>query len=331
MLVLEKSRSTHHQSTLSSHPPNPTRSSNYPKNYPNTHHDTRHLSHCSRSSSRCSAYIGIRNFYVKSASSCSKLHKHTRTVSYSVSHRHDAACPQYPPSNISRAKSQWLQEQEALFSHISRTRDPTTPPTFTLDPRQRNLTAAEREWLQEEQFPPSSSADLLDPPAPMTRFDWRLRATSRVSLQQLKPLGDQPLGERHSQYIKRMQPPQVNTEQGRPFHDAIQTYQKRYVSKCSGRSIHTPTLFLCSKIFKLVRIRRFLSLLAAEQAEDEAVLKERLSNWTLNRLKEEGYCLTGLSAFWLQANQFGRPVASFLLGPGLALPEHRFEFVQPHF
>jgi hypothetical protein len=84
------------------------------------------------------------------------------------------------------------------------------------------------------------------------------------------------------------------------------------VSKCSGRSIHTPTLFLCSKIFKLVRIRRFLSLLAAEQAEDEAVLKERLSNWTLNRLKEEGYCLAGLSTFWLQANQFGLPVTSFL-------------------
>jgi hypothetical protein len=43
---------------------------------------------------------------------------------------------------------------------------------------------------------------------------------------------------------------------------------------------------------------------------------------------EEGYCLTGLSAFWLQANQFGRPVAAFLLGPGRALPEHRFEYAQ---
>lgn len=70
----------------------------------------------------------------------------------------------------------------------------------------------------------------------------------------------------------------------------------------------------------------FLWLLAAEQAEDEAVLKERLSSWSPARLKEEGYCLTGLSAFWLQANQFGRPVAAFLLGPGQALPEHRFEY-----
>lgn len=69
----------------------------------------------------------------------------------------------------------------------------------------------------------------------------------------------------------------------------------------------------------------FLPLLDSEQFEDEAVLKERLSNWSVNRLQEEGYCLTGLSAFWLEANQFGRPVASFLLGPGIILPENRFE------
>jgi hypothetical protein len=68
-------------------------------------------------------------------------------------------------------------------------------------------------------------------------------------------------------------------------------------------------------------------MLDAEQAQDEAVLKERLSNWTLDRLKEEGYCLTGLSAFWLEAHQFGRPVAAFILGPGILLPQqHRFEY-----
>lgn len=68
-----------------------------------------------------------------------------------------------------------------------------------------------------------------------------------------------------------------------------------------------------------------MPLLKAEQAEDEAVLKERLSNWSVSRLKEEGYCLTDMSAYWLDGTQFGRPVASFALGPGLALPEHRFE------
>jgi hypothetical protein len=72
---------------------------------------------------------------------------------------------------------------------------------------------------------------------------------------------------------------------------------------------------------------RFCPLLDAEQAEDEAVLKERLSSWTLDRLKAEGYCLTGLRAFWLETHQFGRPVASFTIGPGIPLPkDHHFEY-----
>jgi len=37
--------------------------------------------------------------------------------------------------------------------------------------------------------------------------------------------------------------------------------------------------------------------------------------------------MTGLSAYWLKANQFGRPVAAFLLGPGINLPESKFEYV----
>lgn len=64
-----------------------------------------------------------------------------------------------------------------------------------------------------------------------------------------------------------------------------------------------------------------------EEDEDEAVLQKRLSTWSLDRLKEAGYCLTELSAYWMKANQFGRPVASFTLGPGIMLPEHRFEYV----
>jgi hypothetical protein len=68
-------------------------------------------------------------------------------------------------------------------------------------------------------------------------------------------------------------------------------------------------------------------MLDAEQAQDQAVLKERLTDWSLDRLIEEGYCLTGLSAFWLGAHQFGRPVAAFTLGPGILLPQqHRFEY-----
>lgn len=68
-----------------------------------------------------------------------------------------------------------------------------------------------------------------------------------------------------------------------------------------------------------------MSLLELEQTEDEAVLRERLSTWSSFRLQEEGYTITGLSAFWMGAPKFGRPVASFSLGPGIDLPEHRFE------
>ncbi|KII90282.1 hypothetical protein PLICRDRAFT_40479 [Plicaturopsis crispa FD-325 SS-3] len=96
--------------------------------------------------------------------------------------------------------------------------------------------------------------------------------------------------------MKRVPPPQVDVQMGEPFYEEIQAYQKR-----------------------------FMSLLDAEQAEDEAVLKERLSSWSIDRLRAEGYALTGLSAFWMDATQFGRPVASFLLGPGISLPDHRFE------
>jgi len=69
----------------------------------------------------------------------------------------------------------------------------------------------------------------------------------------------------------------------------------------------------------------FLPLLNAEQAEDESVLRKRLSGWSLSRLREEGYTITDLYAFWIAAPQFRNPIACFSLGPGIVLPEHRFE------
>ena len=72
---------------------------------------------------------------------------------------------------------------------------------------------------------------------------------------------------------------------------------------------------------------RFLKLLALEEAEDEAALRHRLTTWSLDRLKVEGYCITDLSAYWMQETQFGRPVATFHLGPGEGLPRHKFECV----
>lgn len=104
---------------------------------------------------------------------------------------------------------------------------------------------------------------------------------------------------------------------GEHFFDEIQAYQSRYVPQMSIMSY-----YICAK-----NPNRFMPLLEAEQEEEEDVLKTRLSNWSTKRLEKEGYCLSQMSAFWLEANQYGRPVAVFSLGPGIALPQHRFESV----
>ncbi|OAX35034.1 P-loop containing nucleoside triphosphate hydrolase protein [Rhizopogon vinicolor AM-OR11-026] len=140
--------------------------------------------------------------------------------------------------------------------------------------------------LPAEDYYSGSSAPL----PPSQRSDWRLRATSRTNRTQ--PLDAQG----HRRYIKRVAPPYMQVQPGESFHEEIQAYNEH-----------------------------FLSLLDSEQAEDESVLRERLSSWSLSRLREEGYTMTGLSAFWMDAPKFGRPVASFSLGPGIDLPEHRFE------
>ena len=75
-----------------------------------------------------------------------------------------------------------------------------------------------------------------------------------------------------------------------------------------------------------------MPLLEFEQQSAEAVVRERLSSWSLERLQQEGYCLMNMDAYWLDGGSsnfgVGRFVASFMLGPGELLPsEHRFECV----
>ena len=65
-------------------------------------------------------------------------------------------------------------------------------------------------------------------------------------------------------------------------------------------------------------------MLELEEAIEKEEIKKRLEMMSLQKLQEEGYCLTGLSAFWLSESHFGRPVASFMVGPGVALPTHLF-------
>ncbi|KAJ7749093.1 P-loop containing nucleoside triphosphate hydrolase protein [Mycena maculata] len=168
------------------------------------------------------------------------------------------------------------EEQEDIFRADAINSRPRAVPFVPRGP------ATEDEWLQPS-IPLFGGETVQSSP----RFDWRLRAASRV-----KNSGEGT----KAKYVRRKEPPRIYVGWNEPYYDAIQTYSKRY-----------------------------FAMLEAEQQEDEAVLKERLSTWTLTRLQEEGYCLTGLSSYWLEENQFGRPVASFLEGPGLILPEHRFE------
>jgi hypothetical protein len=138
------------------------------------------------------------------------------------------------------------------------------------------------------------------------RFDWRARASC------VKPISSGKLNRR---YKRRADPAQMPTMQQDPYYNEIQAYEKRCVVMN-----YFIWLFL---IFSF----SFLPLIEAEQQEEEALIKERLSTWSIQRLKSEGYCIAGMSAFWLQDRYFGRDVAAFSLGPGIHLPYHRFEYV----
>lgn len=71
-----------------------------------------------------------------------------------------------------------------------------------------------------------------------------------------------------------------------------------------------------------------MHLLHLEEAEDAESYQHRLATWPIKRLQDEGYCITGLSAYWVtNATQYGRPVASFELGPGVKLPASKFTCV----
>ncbi|KAF8335696.1 P-loop containing nucleoside triphosphate hydrolase protein [Cantharellus anzutake] len=152
------------------------------------------------------------------------------------------------------------------------------------------MRAAESDWLQE----PESSSAPESPPVrsgrlghePWGRFDWKSKL-----LQRNRRLLNNQLHDQHpTRPLRRYKPASVELRPDMPYFEEIDRYIKRYDP-----------------------------LLIQEQSvEDEAYL-ERLREWPLEKLIEEGYCLTGLSAFWLEATQFGKPVAVFSLGPGKAI------------
>ena len=151
---------------------------------------------------------------------------------------------------------------------------------------------------------PYANQDIVLP----TRFNWRLRAPSRVKK-------DEKQDGESSSYTKRLRPVVTGADVGKPFYNAIQQYSEKYVAFLS-----------CLGLFYMIFLSiRFLRLITLEETEDEAVLQHRLATWSVEKLEAEGYCLTGMSAYWMQADQFGRPVATFFLGPGITLPENKLE------
>jgi hypothetical protein len=83
-------------------------------------------------------------------------------------------------------------------------------------------TAAEQEWLQEELFQSSSSlpSHSLDPFQSIKRFDWRLRASSRIRRVSVS-------SSEREKFIRRKLPPLLMVENGHLFHSAIRSYEDR--------------------------------------------------------------------------------------------------------
>ncbi|KAJ8700747.1 hypothetical protein PTI98_003744 [Pleurotus ostreatus] len=200
-------------------------------------------------------------------------------------------------ASLSPEQREWLDEQEAhaavLYRDIPLNTEFKRKPNSWAPAKDFEASAAESEWLQ----PDDGSSSMISIPSHVEeseardRVDWRQRAPSRM-----RQVVAETKDGKKKRLTRRHEPPKVDLTVGEPFYHQIQNYQTR-----------------------------FLELLNMEEDEDEAVLQKRLSTWSLDRLKEAGYCLTELSAYWMKANQFGRPVASFTLGPGIMLPEHRFE------
>jgi hypothetical protein len=142
------------------------------------------------------------------------------------------------------------------------------------------------------------------------RFDWRRRAPSRAPFRSHghKFSCD---GKGAQTHVKRVVPQQLEIESGGRFYHEVKAYEDRWV-----------LFFMFEVIIKLL-FARFLPLLEAEKVEDEKELRERLAKWPIKKLCDRGYCITGMSAFWLDT-KFDH-VAAFGFGPGVALPDHKFE------
>ncbi|KAG5219491.1 P-loop containing nucleoside triphosphate hydrolase protein [Salix suchowensis] len=189
-------------------------------------------------------------------------------------------------ASLSPEQREWLDEQEAhaavLYRDILLNTEYKRKPNPWAPAKDFEASAAESEWLQ----PDDSSSSMISIPSHVEeseardRVDWRQRAPSRM-----RQVAAETKDGKKKRFTRRHEPPKVDVTVGEPFYH------------------------------QNLKEDRFLELLNMEEDEDEAVLQKRLSTWSLDRLKEAGYCLTELSAYWMKANQFGRPVLVSRIDP----------------
>ena len=185
---------TTHQRRLSSE--HLQASKNHPHLLPGRQfNDTPYISNHPKTLSCRSSYLGIRNFFVNSSVHCREprnVVSPSQRCQFSTTAQND-----FQPSDIVGG---------AEVSH---------------------LTTEEEERSQSRDFYASlnSASDTSTP-----RYDWRLRASSRMRPAMALAGKGHDGHNSHRQTPKRILPPQIHVHRGEPFYEEIKAYSDRYVA-----------------------------------------------------------------------------------------------------
>ncbi|KAG9037134.1 hypothetical protein FRB95_006688 [Tulasnella sp. JGI-2019a] len=174
----------------------------------------------------------------------------------------------------------------------------------------------------------SSSSSMRNAPAWMKKRMSRYRGRDPVAFS-MRNVAEEP-------WLEQDDDPSIESEEFQDKKSRRYDWRKRAISRLPKSALPkrlkrvkptiTPAL-PWEDDYDAVRAYRakFRPLIRLEQLAADAVLEERLNEWPVERLQEEGYAILKLKAFWSQHKHFGRPVAVFTMGPGVILPMHNFE------
>lgn len=149
---------------------------------------------------RRSSYLGIRNFFINSPAHCLEsrnILSLSQCAHFSTTSRHN-----FQPSSIQNT-------------------------TGTLD-SSIQVGWPESDWQENrDRYMVTHETD--------ARFDWRMRATSRIRRRDPLALKDNETRDPHRRVLRRISPPHINVGVGEPFFEEILAYCKRYVVSWSPR------------------------------------------------------------------------------------------------